>query len=114
MADFHAIRLLAASLPRSTEVVVRDRLKFRIGRIVWLAFSRDESLMGFAFLKEERAALVASAPSTFFLPRPSELRYNWVESRLGGLDDEVAQELVLDAWAMCVPKGVRDTHFSNL
>lgn len=105
--------MLAASLPRSSEAVVRDRLKFRIGRIVWLAFSRDESMMGFAYPKEERAALVASAPAVFFLPRPSELRYNWAESRLDGLDDEVARELVVDAWAMCVPTGVRETYFST-
>jgi hypothetical protein len=46
----------ASTLPRSCEVVVGDRIKFRVGRIVYLAFSRDETVMGFAFPKEERAA----------------------------------------------------------
>ena len=113
-ARFHEVRTLAASLPRATEAVVRDRLKFRIGRIVWLAFSRDESKMGFAFPKGERCALVASAPGIFMLPRPSELRYNWVESNLELIEPSLLRELVLDAWAMCVPKFVSAEYFERV
>ena len=36
-----------------------------MGRIVYVAFSRDETLMGFGFPKEEREALVASEPDKF-------------------------------------------------
>jgi hypothetical protein len=82
-------------------------VKFRIGRIVWLAFSRDETVMGFAFPKELRDSLIAADPQVFFLPRPSELRYNWVESRLGQLDRSRGLELLVDGWGMCVPKRVR-------
>ena len=46
------VRALAMTLPRTTEAFVRGRVKFRVGRIVYLAFSRDETLMGFAFPKE--------------------------------------------------------------
>ena len=53
---------------RSYEVFVRDRRKFRVGQIVYLAFSRDESIMGFGFPKEERAALVGGEPEKFLLP----------------------------------------------
>jgi hypothetical protein len=49
------VRSLALSLPRTTEAVVRGRVKFRVGRIVYVAFSPDEQVMGFAFPKEERA-----------------------------------------------------------
>ena len=111
---FYEVRTLAASLPRATEAVVRDRLKFRIGRIVWLAFSRVESNMGFAFPKGERSALVDSAPGVFMLPRPSELRYNWVESNLELIEPSLARELVLDAWAMCVPKFVSTEYFERV
>ena len=48
------IRAIAARLPRSYEALVQDRVKFRVGRIVYLALSRDETVMGFAFPKEER------------------------------------------------------------
>ena len=69
------VRALASLLPRSYEALVRDRVKFRVGRIVYLAFSRDESLMGFAFPKTEREALVASEPDKFLMPPKSDLRY---------------------------------------
>ena len=79
---------MASTLPRSYEAVVRDRLRFRVGRIVYVAFSHDETIMGFAFPKEERDALVASEPDKFLLPRQSELRYNWVCVRLDAIDHD--------------------------
>jgi hypothetical protein len=45
------VRRLALALPRTSEGLVRDRVKFRVGRIVFLAISPDERLMGFAFPK---------------------------------------------------------------
>lgn len=103
-------RALAATLPRSYEAVVRGRLKLRVGRIVYVAFSHDETLMGFGFPKEERDALVAGEPEKFLLPRPSDLRYNWVVVRLAAIDEEELRELVLDAWRMVVPKRVALEH----
>jgi hypothetical protein len=107
------VRALATTLPRSEEHLVRDRVKFRIGRIVYLAFSRDEELMGFAFPKEEREALVASEPATFLMPGTSDLRYNWVVVRLAAIDHAEMRELVLDAWRMCVPKKVAAAYDLN-
>jgi len=106
MVTVDDVRALALTLPRSYEAVVRDRLKFRVGRIVYLAFAKDETMMGFAFPKEERAALVESEPHKFLMPKPSDLRYNWVVVRLEAIDEEEMRELVLDAWRMVVPKGV--------
>jgi hypothetical protein len=100
------VRELALTLPRAYEVLVHDRVKFRVGRIVFVAFSRDETLMGFGFPKEERDALVASDPERFLLPRPSEMRWNWVVARLAALDDAEMAEIVVDAWRMVVPKKV--------
>ncbi|MGH8979238.1 MAG: MmcQ/YjbR family DNA-binding protein [Acidimicrobiia bacterium] len=106
MVTIDDVRQLVADLPRSYEALVRDRVKFRVGRIVYLAFSRDETLMGFAFPKEERDALVASAPDTFLMPSVSDQRYNWVVARLAALDHDELREIVLDAWRMVVPKRV--------
>ena len=100
------VRSLALSLPRVTEAFVHGRVKFRVGQIVWLAFSRDETVLGFAFPKEWREALVASEPEKFQLPGRSDLRFNWAEVRLEAIEWEELQELVLDAWAMVVPKYV--------
>jgi hypothetical protein len=104
------VRAVARALPRTTEAVVRDRIKFRVGQIVYIAFSRDERAMGFAFPKEERAALVAAEPHKFFLPIPSEMRYHWVESWMSELDHDEMVELVTDAWRMVVPKSVAAAH----
>ena len=85
---------------------MRGRVKFRVGRIVYLAFSRDETLMGFGFPKEWRHALVETEPHKFMLPRESDLRYNWAVVRLAEIDPVEMRELVIDAWAMVVPKRV--------
>ena len=106
MVTIDDVRELAASLPRTEEALVRDRVKFRVGRIVYLAFSRDETLMGFAFPKEERDALVASEPEKFMMPKRSDLRYNWVVLRLAAIDEVELREIVVDAWRMVVPKRV--------
>jgi hypothetical protein len=100
------VRALAVTLPRSTEALVHGRVKFRVGRIVYLAFSHDETLMGFALSKEWREALVESEPDKFLLPRQSDLRYNWAVVRLAAIDAEEMRGLVIDAWAMVVPKKV--------
>ena len=107
------VRAVALDLPRSYEALVRDRVKFRVGRIVYLAFSRDETLMGFAFPKEERDALVASEPDKFLLPRPSDLRYNWVVVRLDAIDRAEMREIVIEAWRMVVPKSVAAAHLDG-
>ena len=106
MPTIDDVRALAMSLPGTTEARVRGRVKFRVGRIVYLAFSRDETLMGFGFPKEEREALVASEPDKFMMPKPSDLRYNWVVVRLSAIDDVEMREIVQEAWRMVVPKRV--------
>ena len=107
------VRELALTLPRSYEVLVRDRVKFRVGRLVYLAFSRDETLMGFGFPKEEREALVASEPAKFLLPKPADMRYQWAVVRLAAIDREEMREIVLDAWRMVVPKRVAAEHLGE-
>jgi hypothetical protein len=98
------VRAVAGPLPRSYEVVVYGRVKFRVGQIVYLAFSRDETLLEFAFPKEWRDALIETEPHKFLLPRESDLRFNWVVARLAELEPAEMRDLVVDAWAMVVPK----------
>jgi hypothetical protein len=110
MVTIDDVRKVVGDLPRSYEAHVRDRVKFRVGRIVYLAFSPDERVMGFAFPKEEREALVGSDPEKFLLPPASDLRYNWACVRLEAIDHEEMVELVVDAWRMVVPKRVASAH----
>ena len=113
MVTIDEVRAFASTLPRSSEAFVRGRVKFRIGRIVYLSFSRDETVMGFAFPKEWRDALVESEPDKFSLPSQSDLRYHWVHARLAAIDVEEMRELVEDAWAFCVPKRVAEEYAAS-
>ncbi len=106
MAVVDDVRALGSELERSYEVFVRGRLKFRVKQIVYVAFSLDETVMEFAFPKEERDALVGGDPVKFSLPAESDLRFHWVRSDLGALDPVEARELVVDAWRMVVPQKV--------
>jgi hypothetical protein len=100
------VRAFASTLPRSSEAFVRGRVKFRIGRIVYLSFSRDGEVMGFAFPKDWREALVEAEPEKFSLPSEHDMRYHWVHVRLAALGSDELRELVEDAWAFTVPKRV--------
>ena len=106
MARIEDVRPLGAELERSYRVYVAGRLKFRVGQLVYVAFSLDETVMGFAYPKEEREALVRSHPQTFQLPTASDMRFNWVHADLAALTPTEARELVVDAWRMVVPRKV--------
>lgn len=107
------VRRLALTLPRTTEHLIRDRVKFRVGRLVYVSFSRDETLMGFGFPKEQREALVESEPGKFLMPSTGDLRYQWVVARMAALDADEMTELVTDAWTMVVPKYVARDYFAE-
>ncbi|GAA0922912.1 MmcQ/YjbR family DNA-binding protein [Pseudonocardia zijingensis] len=113
MVTVDEVRRLARSLPRTTEHLIHDRVKFRVGQIVYVAFSRDETVMGFAYPKEERDALIASDPATFHLPGVSDLRFNWVHAWTAALEPDEMRELVVDAWRMVVPKRVAAAHLEG-
>jgi hypothetical protein len=114
MVTVDDVRALVGSLPRSYEVVVHGRIKFRVGQIVYIAFSRDETVVCFAFPKEERDMLIETWPETYFHPRQSDLRFNWVCARLDALDPVEIRELLLDAWRMVVPKKVWAAYEASL
>ena len=106
MAELADVRRIALDLPRAYEAIVRDYVKFRVGRLVFASVSPDESLLGFGYPKDARQSLVDSDPDTFLMPVASDLRYNWVRLRLARIDRPELDELLVDAWRMCVPKKV--------
>jgi hypothetical protein len=110
MISAQDVRAVVMSLPRTEEHLIRDRVKFRIGKIVYVALSRDETAMGFGFPKEERAAMIAAEPDRFFLERASDERFNWIGVRMALVSPDEMREFVTDAWRMVVPKRVAATH----
>lgn len=99
---------MGLALPRAYEQQTGGRWKLKVGQLVFVAFSKDEQRLGFGFPREERDALIASAPDVFFLPPARDLRYQWVCGHLSAIDDEEMRELVTDAWRMCVPAMLHD------
>lgn len=106
MVSVEEVRAVALTLPSSYEVVVGGRIKFRVGRYVYVSFSRDEAVMGFGFPKEQRDWLIGGSPHKFMQPSKGDLRYNWVLARMAALDLQEMRELVVDAWRLCVPRRV--------
>ncbi|MGH8912795.1 MAG: MmcQ/YjbR family DNA-binding protein [Acidimicrobiia bacterium] len=98
------VRRDALTLPRSYEALVRGRVKFRVQQMVYLSASQDETLLGFAFPKDERAALVESEPDKFILPKSSDMRFHWAVVRLAAIDLDEMGAIVFQAWRMVVPK----------
>jgi hypothetical protein len=113
MATAEDVRRLALALPRAYEALVGDRVKFRVGRLVFLSLSPDEKLLGFGFPKEERAALVASDPDKFLMPLASDERYHWARLRLARIGQAELAELVVDAWRMVVPRRVAEAYLRS-
>ncbi len=113
MAGVEDVRAVALSLPRTEERLVRERVTFRVGRLVYLSVSADERWLGFAFPREERAALIASEPAKFHPPLRSDERYNWVRLWLPAVEPAELRELVIDAWRLVVPKRVAAAHLDD-
>ena len=113
MAEVADVRRIALELPRAYEAIVRDYVKFRVGRLVFASVSPAASLLGFGFQKEAREALVESDPETFLMPVNSDLRYNWVRLRLARVDVPELTDLLVDAWRMCVPKSIAAAYLSR-
>lgn len=106
MATADDVREIARALPRTVERLVRDRVKFNVGRIVYVALSRDERTMGCGFPKEERDSMIAAEPAKFSMPGTGDQRYQWIHVDLTAIDLDELTELVTDAWRMCAPKTV--------
>lgn len=113
MITVRDVRALALSLPRTQEHLIRDHVKFRVGRIVYAAISPDETVMGFGFPREERAALIAAEPARFCLTRLSDQRYNWVDAQMASISVAEMREFVTDAWCMVVPKRLAAAHLRH-
>jgi hypothetical protein len=113
MVTAQEVRDVALSLPRTEEHLIRDHIKFRVGKIVYVAISPDETVMGFGFPKEERAAMIAADPERYFLDRPSDARFNWIDTYLERLSRAEMREFVIDAWRMVVPERVAAAHLGD-
>jgi hypothetical protein len=113
MVTAQDVRAVALSLPRTEEHLIYDHVKFRVGKIVYVAITPDETIMGFAFPREERPALIAAEPERFFVHRPSDARFNWIDTHMAMITPAEMHEFVTDAWRMVVPKRLATAHLDQ-
>ena len=59
MVTVDEVRRFALTLPRTTEGYVRGCVKFYVGRIVYFAFSRDETELGWLNWRKIRLGVKA-------------------------------------------------------
>jgi hypothetical protein len=102
------VRRVGLALPRTYEAFIGGRYKLKVRQIVYAAFSKDETDLGFGYPRDARDGLIESDPETFFLPPTHDLRYQWVCAHLDRLDPVEMRELVIDAWRMCTPQMLHD------
>ena len=95
----------AADFERSYVAVVHGRIKLRVGQIVYVAFSRDETTMGFALPEGGATGTGRLRPRALLAARSSRTcgSTGW-STRLDRLELDEMHEFVLDAWGMVVPK----------
>jgi hypothetical protein len=113
MVTAQDVRAVALSLPRTEEHLIYDHVKFRVGKIVYVAITPDETIVGFAFPREERPALIAAEPDRFFVHRPSDARFNWIDTHMALLGPAEMREFVTEAWRMVVPKRLAAAHLGQ-
>jgi hypothetical protein len=75
------VRRVGLALPRTYEFFTGGRYKLKVRQIVYVGFSKDETLMGFGYPKDARDGLIESDPETFFLPPARDLRYQCETTR---------------------------------
>jgi hypothetical protein len=102
------VRRVGLALPRTYEFFTGGRYKLKVRQIVYVGFSRDETVMGFGYPRDGRDGLIESDPETFLLPPARDLRYQWVCAHLDRLGQAEMRELVTDAWRMCTPQMLHD------
>jgi hypothetical protein len=113
MVTAQDVRAVALSLPRTEEHLIYDHVKFRVGKIVYVAITPDETTVGFAFPREERPALISAEPDRFFVHRPSDARFNWIDTHMATITLAEMREFVTDAWRMVVPKRLAAAHLDR-
>lgn len=103
------VRAVVQGLPGAREGMVRGRLKWRVGTIVFAAYTHDKTQLGVAFPREERDAALRADPLVFRPPRRVDERYNWIEVAVEPVSPDVMAELVVDGWMMAAPRRLRET-----
>ncbi|MFJ6777812.1 MmcQ/YjbR family DNA-binding protein [Streptomyces yangpuensis] len=105
------VRLIALSLPDSTEKPAWGMPTFRVGGKIFAALADDDTSIGVKCPKEERAELIAAEPEKFFLRPGHDDNYAWIRVRLAAVQDAAELRSILtDSWRQAAPKRLVAAH----
>lgn len=105
------VRLIALSLPESSEKPAWGMPTFRVSGKIFVSLADDDSSIGVKCPKEERAGLIAAEPEKFFVRAGHDDRYAWIRVRLAAVRDEAELRSILtDSWLQAAPKRLVAAH----
>ncbi|MFE5866790.1 MmcQ/YjbR family DNA-binding protein [Streptomyces virginiae] len=105
------VRLIALSLPDSTEKPAWGMPTFRVGGKIFVSLADDDTSIGVKCPKEERAELIAAEPEKFFLRAGHDDNYAWIRVRLAALrNTEELRSILIDSWLQAAPKRLIAAH----
>ncbi|MFE9931144.1 MmcQ/YjbR family DNA-binding protein [Streptomyces sp. NPDC005533] len=105
------VRLIALSLPDSSEKPAWGKPTFRVGGKIFVALADDDTSIGVKCPKEDRAELIAAEPEKFFLHPGHDDNYAWIRVRLEALADATELRSILtDSWLQTAPKRLIAAH----
>ncbi|MFD4867016.1 MmcQ/YjbR family DNA-binding protein [Streptomyces sp. NPDC058412] len=105
------VRLIALSLPDSSEKLAWGMPTFRVGGKIFVALADDDTSIGVKCPKEDRAELIAAEPEKFFVRPGHDDNYAWIRVRLRALADATELRSILtDSWLQAAPKRLIAAH----
>ncbi|WP_374776774.1 MmcQ/YjbR family DNA-binding protein [Streptomyces sp. NBC_01310] len=105
------VRLIALSLPDSSEKLAWGMPTFRVGGKIFVALADDDTSIGVKCPKEDRAELIAAEPEKFFMRAGHDDNYAWIRVRLAAVQDEgELRSILTDSWLQAAPKRLIAAH----
>ncbi|MGW6787215.1 MmcQ/YjbR family DNA-binding protein [Streptomyces sp. NPDC054987] len=110
-ATVQDVRLIALTLPDSSEKPAWGVPAFRVGGKIFAALGDDDTSIGVKCPREDRAELIAAEPEKFFLRAGHDDNYAWIRVRLAAVRDEAELRAILvDSWLQAAPKRLVAAH----
>lgn len=103
MATAADVRRLVAALPGAAEKPAWGQPCFRVRDKIFASLDTDETVLGFSIDRDERTALIAAEPDTYFVKAGHDDRYHFARAHLARLDEAELREVLTDAWRRIAP-----------
>jgi hypothetical protein len=100
---YKQFRRLCLAMPEAEERETWGEATFRVKDRIFAMGSPEGEFVSVKATPDDQAALVEMDPKTF-APSAYTGRFGWVRLRLAGINTNLAQQLVTNAWKRAAPK----------